>query len=184
MNPDFVSQFPREYQIEQELYRYLYLTAPMIVAVFIILGVVLVVNLVSVLLFGLLYANMAIFAMCGIVLFVMFFRYFSAIKTSQARFAEDTNNKGTITVTATICDGKLISGSSDREKPIEVACEHFKKAFETKHYYWVYTDDKMVYAFKKGAFSVGREEDFLPYIGKVILSDKSCSDRGALRQGC
>ena len=121
MNPDFVSQFPREYQIEQELYRYLYLTAPMIVAVFIILGVVLVVNLVSVLLFGLLYANMAIFAMCGIVLFVMFFRYFSAIKTSQARFAEDTNNKGTITVTATICDGKLISGSSDREKPIEVA---------------------------------------------------------------
>ena len=173
MNPDFVSQFPREYQIEQELYRYLYLTAPMIVAVFIILGVVLVVNLVSVLLFGLLYANMAIFAMCGIVLFVMFFRYFSAIKTSQARFAEDTNNKGTITVTATICDGKLISGSSDREKPIEVACEHFKKAFETKHYYWVYTDDKMVYAFKKGAFSVGREEDFLPYIGKVIENKKS-----------
>ena len=172
MNPDFVSQFPREYQIEQALYRYLYLTAPMIVAVFIILGVVLVVNLVSVLLFGLLYANMAIFAMCGIVLFVMFFRYFSAIKTSQARFAEDTNNKGTITVTATICDGKLISGSSDREKPIEVACEHFKKAFETKHYYWVYTDDKMVYAFKKGAFSVGREEDFLPYIGKVIENKK------------
>lgn len=172
MNPDFVSQFTREYQIEQELYRYLYLTAPMIVAVFIILGVVLVVNLVSVLLFGLLYANMAIFAMCGIVLFVMFFRYFSAIKTSQARFAEDTNNKGTITVTATICDGKLISGSSDREKPIEVACEHFKKAFETKHYYWVYTDDKMVYAFKKGAFSVGREEDFLPYIGKVIENKK------------
>ena len=172
MNPDFVSQFPREYQIEQELYRYLYLTAPMIVAVFIILGVVLVVNLVSVLLFGLLYANMAIFAMCGIVLFVMFFRYFSAIKTSQARFAEDTNNKGTITVTATICDGKLISGSSDREKPIEVACEHFKKAIETKHYYWVYTDDKMVYAFKKGAFSVGREEDFLPYIGKVIENKK------------
>ena len=172
MNPDFVSQFPREYQIEQELYRYLYLTAPMIVAVFIILGVVLVVNLVSVLLFGLLYANMAIFAMCGIVLFVMFFRYFSAIKTSQARFAEDTNNKGTITVTATICDGKLISGSSDREKPIEVACEHFKKAFATKHYYWVYTDDKMVYAFKKGAFSVGREEDFLPYIGKVIENKK------------
>ena len=172
MNPDFVSQFPREYQIEQELYRYPYLTAPMIVAVFIILGVVLVVNLVSVLLFGLLYANMAIFAMCGIVLFVMFFRYFSAIKTSQARFAEDTNNKGTITVTATICDGKLISGSSDREKPIEVACEHFKKAFETKHYYWVYTDDKMVYAFKKGAFSVGREEDFLPYIGKVIENKK------------
>ncbi len=172
MNPDFVSQFPREYQIEQELYRYLYLTAPMIVAVFIILGVVLVVNLVSVLLFGLLYANMAIFAMCGIVLFVMFFRYFSAIKTSQARFAEDTNNKGTITVTATICDGKLISGFSDREKPIEVACEHFKKAFETKHYYWVYTDDKMVYAFKKGAFSVGREEDFLPYIGKVIENKK------------
>ena len=172
MNPDFVSQFPREYQIEQELYRYLYLTAPMIVAVFIILSVVLVVNLVSVLLFGLLYANMAIFAMCGIVLFVMFFRYFSAIKTSQARFAEDTNNKGTITVTATICDGKLISGSSDREKPIEVACEHFKKAFETKHYYWVYTDDKMVYAFKKGAFSVGREEDFLPYIGKVIENKK------------
>ena len=172
MNPDFVSQFPREYQIEQELYRYLYLTAPMIVAVFIILGVVLVVNLVSVLLFGLLYANMAIFAMCGIVLFVMFFRYFSAIKTSQARFAEDTNNKETITVTATICDGKLISGSSDREKPIEVACEHFKKAFETKHYYWVYTDDKMVYAFKKGAFSVGREEDFLPYIGKVIENKK------------
>ena len=124
MNPDFVSQFPREYQIEQELYRYLYLTAPMIVAVFIILGVVLVVNLVSVLLFGLLYANMAIFAMCGIVLFVMFFRYFSAIKTSQARFAEDTNNKGTITVTATICDGKLISSSSDREKPIEVAWIH------------------------------------------------------------
>ncbi len=172
MNPDFVSQFPREYQIEQELYRYLYLTAPMIVAVFIILGVVLVVNLVSVLLFGLLYANMAIFAMCGIVLFVMFFRYFSAIKTSQARFAEDTNNKGTITVTATLCDGKLISGSSDREKPIEVACEHFKKAFETKHYYWVYTDDKMVYAFKKGAFSVGREEGFLPYIGKVIENKK------------
>ena len=172
MNPDFVSQFPREYQIEQELYRYLYLTAPMIVAVFIILGVVLVVNLVSVLLFGLLYANMAIFAMCGIVLFVMFFRYFSTIKTSQARFAEDTNNKGTITVTATICDGRLISGSSDREKPIEVACEHFKKAFETKHYYWVYTDDKMVYAFKKGAFSVGREEDFLPYIGKVIENKK------------
>ena len=172
MNPDFVSQFPREYQIEQELYRYLYLTAPMIVAVFIILGVVLVVNLVSVLLFGLLYANMAIFAMCGIVLFVMFFRYFSAIKTSQARFAEDTNNKGTITVTATICDGKLISGSSDREKPIEVACEHFKKAFETKHYYWVYTDDKMVYAFKKGAFSVGREDDFLPYIDQVIQNKK------------
>ena len=172
MNPEFVSQFPREYQIEQELYRYLYLTSPMVVAAYIILGVVLVVNLISVLVFGLLYANMAIFAMCGIVLFVMFFRYFSAIKTSQARFAEDTNNKGTVTVTATLCDGKLISESSDREKPIEVSCGHFKKAFETNHYYWVYTDDKMVYAFKKGAFSVGREEDFLPYVSRVIENKK------------
>ena len=172
MNPKFVNRFQRSFEVEQELYRYLHLSSPAIIACYIISGVVLVTDIVLCLTTGLVYAYMAVFAMCVIVLFVLFFRYFSAIRAAKARFAEETNNKGAVTVTASLTDTTLISESSDRETPIEVACSHFKKVFVTKHYYMIQTDEKMIYVFKKGAFSVGNEEEFLPCLRQVIDNNK------------
>ena len=172
MQPKFVSQFPRSFEIEQELYRYLHLTSPMMIVSMALLGVIFVVNLVMCLISGLLYANMAVFAMVVIVLFVLFFRYYSAIQAGKKRLAEDTNNKGEITVTATLTDEELISESSDREDPIIVPYSRFLKVFTTKHYYMFKTTDKMVYVFKKGAFSVGEEADFLPCVQQIIDRNK------------
>ena len=172
MKPRFVNRFQRSFEVEQELYRYLHLSSPAIIASYIILGVVLVTDIILCLVTGLVYAYMAVFAMCVIVLFILFFRYFSAIQAAKARFAEDTNNKGTVTVTATLTDDELISEASDRDDPIKIACSHFKKVFVTKHYYMLQTDEKMVYVFKKGAFSVGNEEEFLPHIQQVIARNK------------
>ena len=76
-------------------------------------------------------------------------------------------------MTTTVTEGKLISETSDRETPVEVPFEKFKKIFETKHYYMLYTDEKMVYVLKKGAFEKGREEEFLPYIRNQIENNKS-----------
>lgn len=173
MKPKFVSRFPRSFEIERELYRYMHLTSPPIIACYILLGIVLVVNLVLCLAVGLIYANMAIFAMCGIALFVLFFRYFAAMKAGKARHTEDTNNKGEITVTATLTDDELISESSDREEPINVPLSQFKTVFATKHYYMIQTDERMVYVFKKDAFTVGKEEEFLPYVRQIIEKNKS-----------
>ena len=172
MNPRFVNRFQRSFEVEQELYRYLHLSSPAIIASCIILGVVLVTDIILCLVSGLVYAYMAVFAMCVIVLFILFFRYFSAIQAAKARYAEDTNNKGAVTVTATLTGEGLISEASDRNAPIEVACSHFKKVFVTKHYYMLQTDEKMVYVFKKGAFSVGNEEEFLPCLQQVIERNK------------
>ncbi|MBQ4237767.1 MAG: YcxB family protein [Ruminococcus sp.] len=172
MQPKFVSRFPRVFEIEQELYRYLHLTSPMMITSLVLLGVIFVVNIVMCLISGLLYANMAVFAMVVIVLFVLFYRYYSAIQAGKKRLAEDTNNKGEVTVTATLTDEELISESSDREEPVTVPFSHFLKVFITKHYYMIQTTDKMVYVFKKDAFSVGKEEEFLPYVQQIIENNK------------
>ena len=172
MQPKFVNSFQRSFEIEKELYRYLYLSSPAIIASYIILGVVLITDIILCLVSGLLYAYMAVFAMCVIVLFVLFYRYFSAIQAAKSRFAEDTNNKGTVTVTATLTDEMLVSDSSDRDESIEVPYADLKKLFVTKHYYMIQTTDKMVYVFKKGAFSVGKEEEFLPYVQQIIENNK------------
>lgn len=172
MKPKFVNQFQRTFEIEQEMYRYLYLTSPPIITCYIMLGVVFAVNLAMSLVNGLAYANMAIFAMIIIVLFVLFFRYFSAMQTGKKRFAEDTNNKGVVTVTATLTEEELVSEASDREKQIKVPYTEFKKVFITKHYYIIQVNDGMVYVFKKGSFSVGEEDAFLPYIGQLIENNK------------
>jgi hypothetical protein len=37
----------------------------------------------------------------------------------------------------------------------------------------LYTDEKMVYVLKKGAFEKGKEEEFLPYIRNQIENNKS-----------
>ena len=92
--------------------------------------------------------------------------------SSRKRFAEDTNNKGVVTVTATLTDEELISESSDREDPVLILHSEFTKVFVTKHYYMIQTVEKMVYVFKKGAFSVGKEEEFLPYVQQIIESNK------------
>lgn len=172
MQPKFVNRFQRSFEVEKELYRYLYLSSPAIIASYIILGVVLITDIILCLVSGLLYAYMAVFAMCVIVLFVLFYRYFSAMQAAKSRFAEDTNNKGTVTVTATLTDDMLISDSSDRDESIEVPYADLKKLFVTKHYYMIQTSEKMVYVFKKGAFSVGKEEEFLPYVRQLIENNK------------
>ena len=172
MNPNYVNRFRRSFEVEQELYRYLHLSSPAIIACYIILGIVLITDIILCLASGLVYAYMAVFAMCVIVLFVLLFRYFSAIKAAKARFAEDTNNKGEVTVTASLTDTTLISESSDREAPIEVACSLFKKVFVTKHFYMIQTDEKMIYVFKKGAFSVGNEDEFLPCVRQIIKRNR------------
>lgn len=148
------------------------LTSPLNLAALIILGAVLVIDIVASIILGMNYANMAVFAMCVILLFVLFFRYFSAIQRGKARFAEDTNNKGEVTVTTTVTEGMLISETSDRETPVEVPFKKFKKVFETEHYYMLYTDEKMVYVFKKGSFEKGSEDEFLPFIRQQIENNK------------
>ena len=172
MDPKYVNRFQRSFEVEQELYLYLHITSPPIIACFVLLGIVFAADLISCLLFGLLYANIAVFAMGIIALFVLLYRYYAAIQAGKKRLAEDTNNKGVVTVTATLTDEELISESSDREEPIEVDNSHFRKVFVTKHYYMIQTDEKMVYVFKKDAFTVGKEEEFLPYVQQVIESNK------------
>ncbi len=172
MNPKFLNRFIRTFEVERELYRYMYLTSPLSLAALIILATVLVIDIVASIILGMNYANMAVFAMCVILLFVMFFRYFSAIQSGKARFAEDTNNKGEVTVTSTVTEGMLISETSDRETPVEVPFKKLKKVFETKNYYMLYTDEKMVYVFKKDAFEKGKEEEFMPYISRQIENNK------------
>lgn len=172
MQPKFESQFERTFDIEQELYRYMHLTSPPMIASLVILGVIFVVNLVMMLFVGMLYANMAVFAMCVMVLFVLLLRYYLAVQAAKKRFSEDTNNKGVVTVTATLTDEELISESSDREDPVLILHSEFTKVFVTKHYYMIQTVEKMVYVFKKGAFSVGKEEEFLPYVQQIIESNK------------
>ena len=172
MQPKFVSQFQRTFEIEQELYRYMHLSSPPMIACLVILCVIFVINLAMMLFIGMLYANMAVFAMCVIVLFVLLLRYHLAVQAAKQRFAEDTNNKGVVTVTATLTDEELISESSDREDPVLVPRSGFDEVFVTKHYYMIRTVEKMVYVFKKGAFSVGKEEEFLPYVRQIVENNK------------
>ena len=80
MNPKFLNRFIRTFEVERELYRYMNLTSPLNLAALIILGAVLVIDIVASIILGMNYANMAVFAMCVILLFVLFFRYFSAIQ--------------------------------------------------------------------------------------------------------
>ena len=168
MESKFVNKFKRSFEIEKELYRYLHLTSPPIIACYILLGIVFIVNTAMCIVSGLAYANMSIFAMCIIVLFVLFFRYYSAISSAKKRFAEETNNKGEITVTSTLTKEELLSESSDREKPIKVPYSKFRKVFLTENYYMIQTSEEMIYAFKKNAFTVGKDEDFLPFIKQII----------------
>ena len=168
MNPKFVNRFTRSLEVEQELYRTIHLTGMPMMAVLVILSLVLVIDIAASILFGLSYANMAVFAMAVIALLVVFYRYYAAVQAAKKRFAEDTNNKGEVTVTASLGDDMLVSESSDRAEPVRVPREKLRKAFVTKHYYMIYTDEKMVYVFKKGAVTVGDEAAFFPYLRELI----------------
>ena len=88
--------------------------------------------------------------------------------TAKKRFAEETNNKGEITITATLTDDELLSESSDREKAIIVPYSKIAKVFLTENFYMIQTTDQMIYAFKKGAFIAGKEESFLPFVNEII----------------
>ena len=101
MEPKYVNQFQRSFEVEKELYLYLHITSPPMLISLIILGVTAVANLIVCLLCGLTYANLAVFAMCFIVLCILLYRYYAAIQAGRSRLAEETNNKGEITVTAT-----------------------------------------------------------------------------------
>ena len=172
MEPKYVNQFQRSFEVEKELYLYLHITSPPMLISLIILGVTAVANLIVCLLCGLTYANLAVFAMCFIVLCILLYRYYAAIQAGRSRLAEETNNKGEITVTATLTDEELISESSAREEPVVVPCSQLKKVFVTKHFYMIQTEEKMVYVFKKDAFSLGKEEEFLPYVNQIIEHNK------------
>ncbi len=172
MDPKYVNRFTRSFEVEQELYRYMHLTSTPIIVSLALIATVLLVDVAAGVLYGMNYANMAVFAMAVIVLLILFYRYYSAVKAAKSRFEEDTNNKGEVTVTATITEDRLISESSDREEPVEVPFRAFQKAFVTKHYYMIYTDERMVYAFRKGAFTVGDEAGFFPYIRQLVNKNK------------
>ncbi|MBQ3418340.1 MAG: YcxB family protein [Ruminococcus sp.] len=172
MEPKFVNRFQRSFDVEKELYLYLHITAPPMLISLIILGVTAVVNLIVCLVCGLTYANLAVFAMCFIVLCIILYRYYAAIQAGRSRLKEETNNKGEITVTASLDGDELISESTAREEPVYVPFSQLKKVFVTKNFYMIQTEEKMVYVFKKGAFSVGKEEDFLPYVRQLIEHNK------------
>ncbi|MBQ3264452.1 MAG: YcxB family protein [Ruminococcus sp.] len=172
MEPLFVNEFERTFDTEKELYRYLHLTSPSAVICLVILGVVIAADLVMCLTIGLVYANLAVFAMAVIVLFVLLLRYYTAIQAAKSRFAEDTNNRGTITITASLDSEDLISESSDREEATLVPYSELKRLFVTKSFYMLQTEAKMVYVFRKGCFTVGKEEDFLPYVQQIIDRNK------------
>lgn len=172
MDPIFVNQFPRTFDVEKELYQYIHITSPSSLVCFITLALVIVVNLGVCLIFGLLYANLAVFAMAIIVLLFMVVRYYTAIQAAKKRYAEQTNNHGEITVTETITDEELISESTAREEPLEVPLSDLKKMFVTKNYYMIITAEKMIYAFKKGAFTLGSEEEFTAFMTQQIEHNK------------
>lgn len=172
MDPKFVNRFERTFEVEQELYKYIHITSPASLACIIILLLVIAANLVMVLAFGLVYANLAVFAMGIIVLFVLFLRYFLAIQAGKKRFAEETNNKGAITITETLTDEMIISESTAREEPIEIPLTDVKRLFSTKNYHMLQTKERMVYAFKKDAFTVGTEADYLSFIKGQIENNK------------
>ena len=178
MKPKFVSRYQRTFEIERELYRYLHLTAPSNIVCYVILGVVIVSNLAMCLAFGMNAANLAVSAAALVVLLFLLLRYFAAIRLGKAGFAESLNNKGEITVTATMTDAEVISDSSDREEPLRVALNRFRRVIVTKHYYMIQSDERMVYVFKKGAFTVGKEDDFLPFVQQIIKQNKSSGKRG------
>ena len=172
MEPKFINRFKRTFEVEQELYKYLHITSPTSLACIIILILAIAVNLAMVLAVGLVYANLAVFAMGIIVLFVLLLRYYLAIQAGKKRFAEETNNKGEITITETLTDELLISDSTAREDPIEVPLSHLKKLFSTKNYHMIQTDERMIYAFKKDAFTVGAEAEFLAFVHQQIENNK------------
>lgn len=172
MDPKFINRFPRTFDVEKELYKYIHITSPGSLFCLIALVVVLVVNLAVCLIFGLLYANLAVFAMATIVLLFLLVRYYTAIQAAKKRYAEQTNNHGEITVTETVADEVLISDSTAREEPLEVPLSHIKKLFTTNNFYMVITSEKMIYAFKKGAFTLGTEEEFTAFMTQQIEHNK------------
>ena len=52
MNPKFLNRFIRTFEVERELYRYMYLTSPLSLAALIILATVLVIDIVASIILG------------------------------------------------------------------------------------------------------------------------------------
>ena len=172
MKPEFENTFKRTLDVERELYRYMHLQSPSSIACFVILGLVAVINLIMCLVAGFAYANLAVFIMAFIVMFVLFFRYYSAVKTAEKRFRESTNGAVDIEITAILDGENLISRASDRNKDVTVPYSQLRKVFTTSSFYMIQTDAKLVYVFRKGCFTVGKEEDFLPYVNQILDRNK------------
>lgn len=172
MEPKYENKFTRTFDVERELYKYMHLQSPSSIACFVILGIVAVVNLVMCIIAGFAYVNMAVFIMCVIVIFVMFFRYYSSLKTAEKRLREDTRGATDIEITAILDGEDLISKSSDRDKETVVPYSNFRKIFATKSFYMIQTDAKLVYVFKKGCFTIGSEADFIPYVNRILEHNK------------
>lgn len=172
MEPKFENRFTRSVEVEKELYKYSMTRTPASIILYIFIALLLAVNIMFIVFWGVDFINILTIALCLICIGMRPIQYQRAIKLTEKRLNELNNGQMPEIVTQ-ITDTELISHSSDREEPAHVPINGLKKLFITENYYMIRTDSKLVYAFKKGLFTIGNEAEFVPYIQNVIAQSKS-----------
>ena len=184
MEPRFVNQFTRTGEVEHEVLRYTTfqslssiisygatgLVALMILMYFIPFPTSSSLENKDPIITGL------VFCCFGFVLLIWILkiiRYFRQLSISRKRIRETTNDTGELHVTATLTQAEMTYISDNMDKEIIIPVSQIKKGVETRIYYLIITDAKLAYAFQKGCFTTGKEEDFAPFVTKMIRENKT-----------
>lgn len=172
MEPKFENRFTRSVEVEKELYKYSMTRTAASIILYIFVALLLLVNIMFIVFWGVDFINILTIALCLICIGMRPIQYQRAIKLTEKRLNELNNGQMPEIVTQ-ITDTELISHSSDREEPVHIPLSSLKKLFITDNYYMIRTDAKMVYAFKKGLFTIGNEAVFASHIREIIAKNKS-----------
>ena len=185
MEPKFVNQFTRTDEVDHEVLRYTSFQSPSSIIAYGATGLTVLMLLIYFIPFPPSFPSLdnkdtiiTGLALCcfGFVLLIWIIkiiRYFRQLSISRKRIRETTNDTGELHVTATLTQTELTYISDNMDKEIVIPVSQIKKGVETRNYYLIITDAKLAYAFQKGCFTTGKEEDFAPFVTKMISESKT-----------
>ncbi|MBQ3417174.1 MAG: hypothetical protein IJH32_05000 [Ruminococcus sp.] len=171
MEPLFVNEYTRTFDTDREMFQYEYFKKPESIGGYIGSAIIIIACIVWRILGGPLYILIFPVFITALLAGVII-SYFKSMKISKARLDEMTNGAGKMRIRMELSESELICFNEDTENKITIPASQLKRGFVTENYYMIITDGKLVYAFQKGCFTVGKDDEFYSYCNKLLINNR------------
>ena len=155
----FENSYVRDEKMLKEIYKYLFFKRKSMIVSYIILLLCFLANLLMALFDG--FFNYFILIFIPLFLAIRFFTYIRTVKIVLKRDAEMHDNEILIEAIAT---NEFIQNTASNGSVIKLEYDKIKRVTQTKEFILLLSKAKLIYIFKKDAFTKGTPEDFIVFL--------------------